>query len=217
MAKKKFTPEEQLLELIEKRGERWSEKIRRKKGFSLNLAKLKKFGRKAKRESVRNASSLKARFEKQNLKTLNKMLLIACVALIGYSATDFIFKSVDIGKIHKKGRVEKHEKVKEPAAVKPRPFVYYLEMVQRRNIFSPIGLEEVKKPEIKEEDLSKMVEDLILVGISWGKEPIAMVEDKKIKKTYFLRKGDAINQFKVDDVAENKVILGYNGCKLELM
>ena len=56
-----------------------------------------------------------------------------------------------------------------------------------------------------------------LVGISWGKEPIVMIESKYEKRTYFLKKGDSMGQFKIKDILEDRVILDYNEELIELM
>jgi len=43
-----------------------------------------------------------------------------------------------------------------------------------------------------------------------------MIEDKTEKKTYFLKKGDKIKEFEIEDILENKVILNFKGKKIEL-
>ena len=96
--------------------------------------------------------------------------------------------------------------------------MHYLEMVRRRNIFSPIVLkEEEEKPKIQKAQLKDMAKDLNLVGISMDPEPVAMIEDRKEKKTYFLKKGDPIGKFTVEEITGATVILAYEGETIELM
>ena len=217
MAKKRPTPEEQLLNLIEKGGDAKTAKFKRKRKFFLGFGNLSRFGVSFKRAIGKSIANLKAGTREPNLKILNKVFLIICVVVGGYSITDFISKRPDIDKVYKKAEAVKYKEFEEKPAIEPGPFLYYLEMVQRRNIFSPITLKEAKEVEVKEELLSEMAKDLKLVGISWGKEPQVMIEDEKAKKTYFLKAGDTINKLKIDTVLRDRVILSYEGKKIELM
>ncbi len=96
--------------------------------------------------------------------------------------------------------------------------MHYLALAQRRNIFSPIEL--VKETDVVEEKkkaLQDFLEDLSLVGISWDKEPQAMIESKEAEQTYFLKKGEFLNNLKIERIYRNKVILSYEGEEAELM
>jgi len=48
------------------------------------------------------------------------------------------------------------------------------------------------------------------------KDPKAIIEDKKINQTLFLSVGDKINGAAVLEIQENKVILDFDGQKIEL-
>ena len=136
---------------------------------------------------------------------------------MGYSIAGSVFGRPNIKKIYEKSRLIKWKQPKQGVVFGVRPFLHYLEMVGRRNIFSPIVLKEIKKTEVKKKQLQEMVKDLSLVGISWDKEPVAMIEDKKVKKTYFLKKGMRINKFKIEDILKDRVILSFEGEKIELI
>lgn len=58
--------------------------------------------------------------------------------------------------------------------------------------------------------------NLNLLGIVTGENNQAIIEDKNLKKTFFLYKGDNIGEFKVYDIKNNAVILDYKGEKIEL-
>ena len=60
------------------------------------------------------------------------------------------------------------------------------------------------------------LKDFTLMGIIAGDKPQAILEDGKNKKTYFLYKGDSVDNIKVEDIQEDKVILTINGEQLEL-
>ena len=130
---------------------------------------------------------------------------------------DFVLNRSDIKEAYKKSRHVKESIEDGEPISEARPFLHYLEMVQRRNIFSPIALKQEEKPEVGKEQLQEMASDLGLVGISLDGEAMAMIENTKENKTYFLKKGDKIGNFKIEDIQENKVILNFEGKKIELI
>jgi len=218
MAKRRLTPEEQLLDLIEKGGKpEGTAGFKRKRKFFLGFSSLRNqwlsLGKVIKQGLLR----IKAGLREPNLKLLNKVFLVISIILLCYSIVEFVFGRSAIEGIYRRRRPIKGKEPEEIIMPQDRPFLHYLEMVRRRNIFSPIVLKEAPKPEDKKKQVQKMAEDLSLVGISWGKEPVAMIEDRAVKKTYFLKKGDMINKFKIDDISKNKVILSYEKEKVELM
>ena len=217
MAKQRLTPEEQLLKLIEKGSEPETAKIKRRTRFFFSFRGLKNLkyflGNGINRFLIR----LKAGLKEPNLKVLNKVFLVLSAALLIYSIAGFIFDLPDVEKFYKKIQPVKEKRSLPKLIAKDRPFLHYLEMVRRRNIFSPIVLKETEKPEIENKQLQEIAGALRLVGISWSREPIVMIENKNEKKTYFLKKGDRIIQFKVKDILKDRVILDYNGELIELM
>ena len=55
-----------------------------------------------------------------------------------------------------------------------------------------------------------------LVGISWGDEPLAMVEDVQTGRTYFLKRGQEFKGIKVQEVSREKVLVTVDGQEGEL-
>ncbi len=214
MAEQRSTPEEKLLKLIEKEDGNEAVIFKRKRSvffvfsnFWFSLKKIAGLG----------AGRLKSGVREPNLKVLNKFLFAISILLLGYSVMDFVFNRPDIKEAHEKSRLVREGGVMGRLVFETRPFLHYLEMVQRRNIFSPIMLKQVEKPEVKKKQLQEMAGNLSLVGISLDEEPMAMIEDTKEEKTFFLKKGDKIGVFKIEDVQENKVILSFEGKKIELI
>ncbi|MCM8789708.1 MAG: hypothetical protein NC916_01615, partial [Candidatus Omnitrophica bacterium] len=58
--------------------------------------------------------------------------------------------------------------------------------------------------------------DLKLLGIIFGDNPQAIIEDAKNQKTYYLNREQSIGDFIVEDIRDGKVILDYQGQKFEL-
>ena len=215
MAKKKITPEEQLLELVSKNDPQQS--------FQLGKKKRRELG---KDFSVFFASCFKSIISlirgiriKSNLKNLNKALLVLCMSLFVYSLSGFIFQDASIQRLYTQASSKKYSISTEEAEQTPKAFLYYLEMVQRRNVFNPIELarEILEEKVVIKKDVSQIIKKFILVGISWSNEPVAMIEDQEKHKTYFLKKGDIIRDMEVKEILDDRVILFYEGSDLELL
>ena len=214
------TPEEQLLNLIEKGGgDPGAVKLKQRR-FSL-ASIFKKLELSFKVGLADITARLKSGTREPDLKVLNKGLIVIAVVLTGYLIADFVFKQPDINLLYDRVSAKKRPILPEkPEEIKGevRPFLHYLEMVQRRDVFSPVELKKAKEEaEIKKSDLSELAKDLSLVGIAWGRNPQAMIEDKQAKKTYFLKDGETINEFTIETILKNRVILTYKGEKIDLM
>ena len=95
---------------------------------------------------------------------------------------------------------------------------YYQEKIGERDIFNlkkqVVENQKEAAPEVPTEDLGK---GLSLVGISWSDDPEAMIEDTESKKTYFVKKGQALdNSVKVVTIYKDRVILSKGGKEFEL-
>lgn len=70
---------------------------------------------------------------------------------------------------------------------------------------------------IKEPSKEEILANLNLLGIIRGDNDQAIIEDKTLKKTFFLYKGDSLGELlKVYDIKESAVILEYKGERVEL-
>jgi hypothetical protein len=97
---------------------------------------------------------------------------------------------------------------------------YYLEKIRGRNIFVSAQPEPIEEEEtapeagVPQEDPFK---DFALVGIAWSNDPEAMVEDTKLNKTFFMKRGQSMaNGVRVVTIFKDKVILGYKDRESEL-
>lgn len=59
-------------------------------------------------------------------------------------------------------------------------------------------------------------QNLNLLGIITGERPQAIIEDRMLKKSFFLYKGDSFGDFKVIEIKEGTVILDNRGERIEL-
>jgi hypothetical protein len=110
------------------------------------------------------------------------------------------------------------------------PLPDYLNEVTKRNIFAPMPTPALKpqKPVLKPnrpvkppapnplQILQEKVKTLRLVGISWGKDPVAMIEDKTSQQTSFLKVGDSVNGVKVKAILRDRAILSHGDVEYDL-
>jgi hypothetical protein len=98
--------------------------------------------------------------------------------------------------------------------VEANTYSHYSDKISSRNIFTA-------GPEIQAESqpglFEPAAESVGLVGIIAGNNPQAIIEDKKSQKTYYLIKGQTVNDITVEDISEGGVTLEYRGKKITLL
>lgn len=97
---------------------------------------------------------------------------------------------------------------------------FYLEKAQARDLFH-LGPKKEEAPAASTEQVSAKTQEEIfgkyrLVGISWSDNPDAMIENTTQGKTYFLKRGQSLDNARVSAIFKDKVILNYNGQEFEL-
>ena len=65
-------------------------------------------------------------------------------------------------------------------------------------------------------DEESMTLGVRLVGVDWGEPPVAMLEDLKTGKTYFVKKNDRIRDMQVKEIFKDKVNTSFHGRTVEL-
>ncbi len=220
-----LTPEKQLLKLIEnpKQASVRVESAKRegKKWFSFPALK----GRLDfwKGTSVKQWFSLK-KFSKsvhgvERINTVLKVLIVIVAIYTGYSVFGMAMGIKKAANLILKPDPAGAETSESDAGLKN--VSYYLEKIKGRNIFSPIDagtkaavVEEKVDEDAPEVDPSK---DCSLVGIAWGEDPEAMIEDKKLNRTFFMKRGQSMgNGLRVVTIFKDKVILSYKDKEFEL-
>jgi hypothetical protein len=93
-----------------------------------------------------------------------------------------------------------------------KPLDYYEKEISGRQIFGAAAGQSTAA-NIANADILK---DINLVGIISGESPQAVIEDKKAGRTYYVSKGQFIQDMQVIDIQEGKIILTYRGQNYEL-
>ncbi|MCQ9204777.1 MAG: hypothetical protein NG737_00465 [Omnitrophica bacterium] len=220
-----ITPEKQLLRLIEdpklqNKGALQAQKVKHR-GLSLlsPAAWISRFSFWAEKFK----QSVKGGISPLDFKLINSILVLCIIILAGYFLYNAYFSTTNLRNMPDL-QLDSKESIKTAAfpevSVLKKSSTYYLGKVRQRNIFRIGGADSV--------DLSKVfapviaarlvdeIKHLRLVGISWSDDPDAMVEDTNTGRTFFIKRGEMIDKFKVEAIFKDKIILGYGGEEVEL-
>jgi hypothetical protein len=219
-----LTPEKQLLKLIEnpKQASVRVESAKRegKKWFSFLALK----GRLDfwKGTSVRQWFSLK-KFSRsahgvERINGVLKVLIVIMAIYTGYSVFEMV-----------KGIKNAANLILTPDSTTPdssspvlglQSVSYYLEKIKGRNIFvsaQPEPVVTAGKVDVEGVPGEDPFKDFSLVGIAWSNDPEAMIEDTKLNRTFFMKRGQSmVNGVRVVTIFKDKVILGYKNKESEL-
>lgn len=155
-----------------------------------------------------------------NLATVNAALAVLIVLLGALLVWQMVssyarLQAVEEGHLAVVAADQEEQGFKDIPALPPATF--YLKKITRRDLFSrgdrpaPSGQAESSSTKAAE-----MAQALKLVGISWSASPDAMIENAKEGKTYFVKQGMSVGEFKVENILKDKVILRYNKETVEL-
>lgn len=207
--KDNISPEEKLLRLIkgQKRTETTADKVIPVSTSTLPKPDLK---------PLQNQSFLWLGFYRYVVSLRKKIIAMAFLVSSMYLVVSLVYPWVGLKKI-------KLPKITSPIMREPeirlekkgiKPYEFYLEGIQGRQIFSIKSGQERQRP-ISGANVD-LIKDISLVGIIAGENPQAIVEDKNTHKSYYLNKGQFIGEFQLEDIREGKIILNYHGQRYEL-
>jgi type II secretory pathway component PulC len=223
MEQRSPSPEKQLLRLIEepRAGTHIQKTILRRQGLKFFSPVVLKARFSFLKESIKRSIAL-WRQQRFDFKTFNRVLELFIAILIIYAISGFLLSLIHLKKITN-SKVNIEEKPVDSAELEIASFLkapsYYLNKVRTRDIFKMAGNkteETVISKQPPSSETIQLTKDLNLVGISWSEDPDVMIEDTKEKKTYFLKRGQAIKGLKVEAVFKDKVILSHEGEEIEL-
>jgi hypothetical protein len=237
MVDQSMTPEEQLLRLIESGGKAEPGK-KESKGFAfLNLKAwaglFSGSGVKAKQPSrVRLVSRLVPR--ELSLKLVNRLLIVLLVFVLAGIAYNMNKVRATVENLSGQVAASRPSAGAQQALASLNPLADYLKEFEKRDLFRPVippkpKEKEAKTPESKKkqpvkkppqptsiEILKKQAKTLKLVGISWGKNPVAMIEDTTSRETSFLKAGQFINEIQVKVIMKDRAILSLGEAEYDL-
>lgn len=230
MAEKSPSPERQLLKLIENGGSSETESLRRRrwagvfspaalKGLAAGWASFWK--RRLSRAPRSAAAPVRRRgWGKPGLAGVNRILVVASAALAIYVIGDTFASTVQMRQSPALAIRPQAASVSAapPAASPVQEAAYYLQKVSSRDIFkeessAPAPAKKTAAPA----EPPAVTKNLSLVGISWSSNPDVIIEDKELKRTYFVKRGQAVGDgVKVEAIYKDRVVLSYEGTEFEL-
>jgi hypothetical protein len=219
----KVTPEEKLLKLIESGGE----DTRRFVFWDVRTWAALFFPRrqKAKRLAVfRFTTGLAPRG--LNLRLINQGLMVLLVFLVAGIALNMNRIQPSLKDLSSRVVASGPLGGEEQALASLGPLADYLRVVEERDLFHPVlppkpkelepKAEPVKPEATRVEILREKAKTLKLVGISWGKVPVAMIEDTTKRETSFLKAGQFINEIQVKAILKDRAILSDGDAEYDL-
>ncbi len=229
MVQRKPTPEEQLLKLIEnpnapggEAGKKAAVPGSAKPAFSFG----KLFGGLAYWKAQRGKSvALENRPFSFDLKWLNRALFAMVLASGIFLMIDlFFFRPGQADFLAQVGTSEPVFPVLNAKTAAEQDLSFFREPLKKRNPFLPPGSQtppaaqgtDAGAPPAPKNAISDVLQGFKLVGISWGAEPLAMIEEVSTGRTHFLRKGQELNGLKVQEISKEKVKVTYEGQEGEL-
>ncbi len=222
------TPEQELLKIIEaKKGDQPVSQIKTQQAARQAKTYVSVAGLRARglyfKNFLKDVTFVKPTID---LKTVNMMLMllvsIAVVVLLADFITSMVGMSSDAEAAFAVSEQAKKFKFQDIASIQNSS--HYLEKARKRDIFDivpekVITVTTTQNGEVMDIGPAEIVlksGSLKLVGISWSQDPDVMIEDTKSKRTFFLKRGDTINDLTISDVFRDKVVLTYKGDEVEL-
>ena len=216
-----ISPEKQLLKLIEEsksNAAKIPSEAKKRRGLSL-FSWGGWLGRVSFLKAVFKVWQKNIRPRQLDLKLINKFLAALILVITLYFMADFFSSLVNLKSTP---NFEFSTQEGSGAAGMDTPpllnkAAYYLEKVRARDIFTmkPADIAEARL-RLPTPRIIEASEHFRLVGISWSDDPDAIIEDAKMPRTFFVKKGQMVGEFRVQAIFRDKVILSYQGEEIEL-
>ena len=191
-----ISPEEKLLRLIRKSGKQPQRGATEKEASSKNI-----------KPKARNAN---LRFQSLNRFLLYLFYLLLLVFILSFFFADLVFRKAKVQDNSKQSKGISTEDFKKV------PYRDYSESILNKELFGKaIKTAEKKSAQV---DIQSIIKDLVLIGILTEEEPKAIIEDKRSKKTYFLKQGGNLRNMRLVEILvdEGKIVLEYQGENFDL-
>ncbi|MFC1708997.1 hypothetical protein ACFL2J_02910 [Candidatus Omnitrophota bacterium] len=167
------------------------------------------------RPSLKQAKFVFPELKSLNFTLINRLIIIVAFIAFLLLLSDLYFHSPQASK-----QSVLPEPVQKIAALKDKeakPFSYYQEEIASRELFTPSPVESrVKKVVPEGPTFRELIKDLKLLGVVSGDKQQVIIEDEKLRKTYFLYIGDTLGEVRVEEVDSNRVVLELDGERISL-
>lgn len=151
----------------------------------------------------------------QPIRRTNQALILLIAGLGTYLVVDVALAPQRLKRAIEEAPVRPGALELEGAEAPAAPLEEYLSAIQRRDVFRPPG--ERAATAAAPQAPASPTEGLRLVGIAWSDRPEALIDDARVQQTIFLKKGQRIRNFTVEQIGPDSVTLrGEDGAVVEL-
>lgn len=220
---KDISPEEKLLSIIKRKRDKPGDDGTAKTESDTGKAEAGAFSKKVDDLilAALKSSFLKNRiFDPGTLRGFNRYAVIIIAILASYLFLDALLARPyrDAASIISGASVAKaHIPIAEKALpIETKNYSYYSGKITGKNIFSAGSNAQADLTGSADAAGDTAAGNIGLVGIVPGNNPQAIIEDIKNQKTYYLIKGQSVNDISIEDINEGTVILEYRGKKMTL-
>lgn len=149
-----------------------------------------------------------------NFVTINRCMLLFLFVVTSFFVADLYFNNPTA-----QPPIVSHFTAPEVSLEKKQaqPFSYYKDIIVQRALFKAHGGRRSTKQAMPAGPTFRdLIKNLNLLGIVSGEQQQAIIEDTKLKKTYFLYQGDYLGEIKIEEIYSDKVVLEYKGEQVHL-
>ena len=156
------------------------------------------------------------------LKKINRMLAILLGVVMLFAFYYLMARRPSMREFSESASGLQFEMAKRKPIEAFKPLSFYMERVEKRNIFQPAPKVKKEVVVIKEPPRKKLAElasDFTLQGISWGEVPKAMIMTGVDEQIFFLKEGQkiGITGITVKSIMRDKVMISYGEEEMELL
>jgi len=171
------------------------------------------------------------RFRGMNLKSINRILLLILISLMGANVYVALQQQPDPSAVIKMiAKIKFQEFVGAPIE-SFQDMSFYIDEVKKRDIFNkfqekkePVKVVKVVEPPPPPPPpppkitIEQRTKDIKLMGISWGDEPKVIIKNAQSQEVLFLIEGDFIKgtELKIKDIGKTEVIISYEEEEMKL-
>lgn len=159
---------------------------------------------------------LKSKFKNiLDFRFLNIFLVLLLITFFAYSVFNIVKPTG--GRVNHISETVTSDKEGQQIKInQPKDYGYYYRQFSKRDIFNAPSIADDANAPATGVSLKDATKNFRLVGIILDKQPQAVIEDKTTNTTYFLGKGENLNNLKVKEILESKVIVVYGTEEIEL-
>lgn len=149
---------------------------------------------------------------------LNRVLIVVILLALIYVVLSYVYPYKGKAIISKEDELNISSEGVGESLEQMQPATHYIDILSKRQMFKMF---EVPKPKSAEPQkpkitLQQMLGGYTFIGILFGDNPQAVVEDKKTGQSFYLTAGQYLGEIKIDNIEKGKVSVSYDDQKMDI-